>query len=199
MKAEEIFEKLGYRCIKSNNSIWYVNDSDEENYRSVEFYFCDCAFDAIGNYGDPLMVNVKELEAINKQCEELGWIEKEEKTETNYEHFKNKIIEDCSFTLALVDGKPQKCSSVNCNGCGFSTGHGCREKIKEWLKSPYEKPTCKLTKFEYDLLNAHKDSGMQKCLSNYRPLLELNEKGYFKDIDTKIPIREILDNCEVID
>lgn len=199
MKAEEIFEKLGYRCIKSNNSIWYINDSDEENYRSVEFYFCDCTFDAIGNYGDPLMVNVKELEAINKQCEELGWIEKEEKTETNYEHFKNKIIEDCSFTLALVDGKPQKCSSVNCNGCGFSTGHGCREKIKEWLKSPYEKPTCKLTKFEYDLLNAHKDSGMQKCLSNYRPLLELNEKGYFKDIDTKIPIREILDNCEVMD
>lgn len=199
MKAEEIFEKLGYRCIKSNNSIWYINDSDEENYRSVEFYFCDCTFDAIGNYGDPLMVNVKELEAINKQCEELGWIEKEEKTETNYEHFKNKIIEDCSFTLALVDGKPQKCSSVNCNGCGFSTGHGCREKIKEWLKSPYEKPTCKLTKFEYDLLNAHKDSGMQKCLSNYRPLLELNEKGYFKDIDTSVPIHEILDNCEVMD
>lgn len=198
MTAREMFEKLGYRCIKSNNSIWYINDSDEENYRSVEFYFCDCTFDAIGNYGDPLMVNVKELEAINKQCEELGWIEKEEKTETNYEHFKNKIIEDCSFTLALVDGKPQKCSSVNCNGCGFSTGHGCREKIKEWLKSPYEKPTCKLTKFEYDLLNAHKDSGMQKCLSNYRPLLELNEKGYFKDIDTKIPIREILDNCEVV-
>lgn len=199
MKAEEIFEKLGYRCIKSNNSIWYINDSDEENYRSVEFYFCDCTFDAIGNYGDPLMVNVKELEAINKQCEELGWIEKEEKTETNYEHFKNKIIEDCSFTLALVDGKPQKCSSVNCNGCGFSTGHGCREKIKEWLKSPYEKPTCKLTKFEYDLLNAHKDSGMQKCLSNYRPLLELNEKGYFKDIDTSVPIHKILENCEVID
>lgn len=199
MNAREMFERLGYRCIKSNNSIWYINDSDEENYRSVEFYFCDCTFDAIGNYGDPLMVNVKELEAINKQCEELGWIEKEEKTETNYEHFKNKIIEDCSFTLALVDGKPQKCSSVNCNGCGFSTGHGCREKIKEWLKSPYEKPTCKLTKFEYDLLNAHKDSGMQKCLSNYRPLLELNEKGYFKDIDTSVPIHKILENCEVID
>ena len=197
MSAKDMFEKLGYRCIKSNNSIWYINDSDEENYRSVEFYFCDCTFDAIGNYGDPLMVNVKELEAINKQCEEIGWIE-EEKRETNYEHFKNKIIEDCSFTLALVDGKPQKCSSVNCNDCGFSTGHGCREKIREWLKSPYEKPTCKLTKFEYDLLNAHKDSGMQKCLSNYRPLLELNEKGYFKDIDTSVPIHEILDNCKVV-
>lgn len=199
MTAREMFERLGYRCIKSNNSIWYINDSDEENYRSVEFYFCDCTFDAIGNYGDPLMVNVKELEAINKQCEELGWIEKEEKTETNYEHFKNKIIEDCSFTLALVDGKPQKCSSVNCNGCGFSTGHGCREKIKEWLKSPYEKPTCKLTKFEYDLLNAHKDSGMRQCISNYSTLLEMYGKGHFKGIDTSVPIHKILENCEVMD
>lgn len=198
MKAEEIFEKLGYRCIKSNNSIWYINDSDEENYRSVEFYFCDCTFDAIGNYGDPLMVNVKELEAINKQCEELGWIEKEEKTETNYEHFKNKIIEDCSFTLALVDGKPQKCSSVNCNGCGFSTGHGCNEKLKEWLRKPYEKPTYKLSQLEYDLLNAYKNSGMRQCISNYGTLLELYKKGYFKDIGTSIPIHEILDNYEVI-
>lgn len=198
MKAEEIFEKLGYRCIKSNNSIWYINDSDEENYRSVEFYFCDCTFEATGNYGDPLMVNVKELEAINKQCEELGWIEKEEKTETNYEHFKDEIIKNCVWALALVDGKPKRCNHTRCSECGFSTGHGCNEKLKEWLRKPYEKQTYKLTQFEFDLLNAHKDSGMQKCLSNYRPLLELNEKGYFKDIDTSVPIHEILDNCEVI-
>lgn len=62
----------------------------------------------------------------------------------------------------------------------------------------FEKPTYKLTQFEFDLLNAHKDSGMQKCISNYRPLHELHEKGYFKDIDINIPIHEILDNCEVV-
>lgn len=123
----------------------------------------------------------------------------EEKPETNYEHYKDEIIEDSGLTLALVGGKPCKCSSVHCSDCEFSTGHGCSEKVKEWLRKPYEKPKYKLNRFEYDLLNAHKDSGMQKCLSNYRPLLELNEKGYFKDIDTKIPIREILDNCEVIE
>lgn len=74
MNAEEMFKKLGYRCIKSDRSIWYINDSDVENYGSIEFWLCDCTFEATGNYGDPLMVNVKELEAINKQCEELGWI-----------------------------------------------------------------------------------------------------------------------------
>lgn len=74
ISAREMFKKLGYRCIKSDRSIWYINDSDVENYGSIEFWFCDCTFEATGNYGDPLMVNVKELEAINKQCEELGWI-----------------------------------------------------------------------------------------------------------------------------
>ena len=123
-----------------------------------------------------------------------------EKPETNYEHYKDEIIEGWMLDLALVDGKLKRCSRVDCNECEFNPGanKGCEQRLIEWLKKPYQKPTYKLTKFEYDLLNAHKDSGMQKCLSNYRPLLELNEKGYFKDIDTKIPIREILDNCKVV-
>lgn len=122
------------------------------------------------------------------------------KQETNYEHYKDEIIEGWMLDLALVDGKLKRCSRVDCNECEFNPGanKGCEQRLIEWLKKPYQKPTYKLTKFEYDLLNAHKDSGMQKCLSNYRPLLELNEKGYFKDIDTKIPIREILDNCKVV-
>ena len=122
----------------------------------------------------------------------------EEKTETNYEHFEDEIIKNCVWSFALVDGKPNQCSGVSCCNCGFSTGHGCREKIEEWLKSPYKKPTYKLTQFEFDLLNTYKDSGMRKSIFNYSTLLGLQEKGYFKDIDTSIPIYEILDNCEVI-
>lgn len=34
----------------------------------------------------------------------------EEKTETNYEHYKDEIIENCGFTFALVGGKPHKCA-----------------------------------------------------------------------------------------
>ena len=121
-----------------------------------------------------------------------------EKTETNYEHFEDEIIKNCVWSFALVDGKPNQCSGVSCCNCGFSTGHGCREKIEEWLKSPYKKPTYKLTQFEFDLLNTYKDSGMRQSIFNYSTLLGLQEKGYFKDIDTSIPIYEILDNCEVI-
>lgn len=196
MTAIEMFKKLGYRCIKSDRSIWYINDSDVENYGSIEFWLCDCTFEATGNYGDPLMVNVKELEAINKQCKELGWLE--EKQETNYEHYKDEIIEECYFTVALVDGKPHKCSSVKCNDCGFSTGHGCGENIKKWLKKPYEKQTYKLSRFEYDLLNTF-DRCKECCLLNeIECLKKLTQKGYFKGIDPFTKVHDIIDNCEVI-
>lgn len=139
------------------------------------------------------MVNVKELEAINKQCEELGWLE--EKQETNYEHYKDEIIEECYFTVALVDGKPHKCSSVKCNDCGFSTGHGCEGKIKEWLNKPYEKPTYKLTKFEKELLQCYPDIYSFKVFNS---LNGMKKKGYFKGVDDNEIIGDILADCEVI-
>lgn len=120
----------------------------------------------------------------------------EEKQETNLDHYFEDLLKT-GGRYAFVNGKIKHCWGTRCCNCAFK-GENCNGEQIKWLASPYEKPTCKLTKFEYDLLNAHKDSGMQKCLSNYRPLLELNEKGYFKDVDTNISIREILGNCEVI-
>lgn len=200
MTAREMFERLGYRCIKSNNSIWYINDSDEENYRSVEFYFCDCTFDAIGNYGDPLMVNVKELEAINKQCEEIGWLEeeKQEKQETNYEHYKDKIIEDGIWNLALVNGPPKRCHNVYCNDCDFKTSRECKKKLEEWLKHPYKKLPYKLSQFEFDIIQTYRDCHESCKISEFKQLIELKDKGYFKCIDHDTKIQDVLKNCEVI-
>lgn len=125
--------------------------------------------------------------------------EKQEiKQETNYERFKDEIIENSGFCFALADGKPCQCSDISCIKCGFSTGYGCSEKIKEWLNKPYEKPKYKLTQFEYDLLSVHKDYKTYNNIANQTHLFKMREKGYFKNIDTNIPIREILDNCEVI-
>lgn len=119
------------------------------------------------------------------------------KQETNYEHFKDEIIQNSVFCFALADGKPCQCSDISCRECRFSTGHGCNEKIKEWLNKPYEKPKYKITQFEYDLLSVHKDYKTYNNIANQTHLFKMREKGYFKDVDTNIPIREILDNCEV--
>lgn len=125
----------------------------------------------------------------------------EEKAETNLEHYKDGIIEVCVDELAISKGKVVECCAIPCSECDFEDKNGhCigKHEIMKWLKQPYKKLPYKLSQWEYDLLNAYKDSGMQKCLSNYRPLLELNEKGHFKGIDTSTPIHEILDNCKVV-
>lgn len=122
----------------------------------------------------------------------------EEKTETNYEHFQDEIIKNCMWSFALVDGKPNQCSDVACCNCGFSTGHGCREKIEEWLKNPYKKPTYKLSQFEYDLIQTYRDGNTDCNFSDRRILRELKDKGYFKCVGYDTKIHDVLEACEVI-
>lgn len=43
-----------------------------------------------------------------------------------------------------------------------------------------------------------KHSHLKKPKYKITQLFKMREKGYFRDVDTKIPICEILDNCEVI-
>lgn len=123
-----------------------------------------------------------------------------ENIETNFEHFKDGIIEVCIDELAISKGKALKCCAIPCSECDFQDKNGhCigNHEIMKWLKQPYKKSPYKLSKWEYDLLNAYKNSGMRQCISNYGTLLEMYGKGYFKGIDTITPIHEILDNYEV--
>lgn len=120
----------------------------------------------------------------------------EEKVKTNFEHYKDEILECCIDHLAVVKGIPKPCYKTDCNDCDFLTiQKDCHEIAKEWLKQPYRNPVYKLTKFEKELLECYSDVNSFELFNS---LNGMKEKGYFKGIDTKIPIREILDNCEVI-
>ena len=118
----------------------------------------------------------------------------EEKAETNYEHFKDEIVQNVKYNLAVVNGEPKPCEYTNCDECDFNCDC-CGEKRFEWLASPYKKPTYKLTQFEYDLLQhflvdfKFKEMGLLK---------EMKEKGHFKNINGDELIKDILESCEVI-
>lgn len=71
------------------------------------------------------------------------------------------------------------------------------EYFKEWLNQLHEKPTYKLSQFEYDLLRTNNMSHDRK-LSSFSTYENLREIGYFNYIDFDLTIDEILDNCEVI-
>lgn len=125
----------------------------------------------------------------------------EEKQETNYEHYKDEIIEGWMLNLALVDGKLERCSRVDCDECEFNSGvnKGCKQRLVEWVKMPYKKPKYKLNRFEYDLLQSYSQGYSPKYkFKNINSLIEMRGKGHFKDIDLDLTIEDILGNCEVL-
>ena len=142
--------------------------------------------------------------AIHKQCEELGWLEKEKqeiKQESNFEHYKDGIIELCVDDLAVSKGKVVECLAISCSECDLADKNGnCigSHEIIKWLKQPYKKPPYKLSQFEFDLIQTYRDGNTDCKLSARRILRELKDKGYFKCVDYDTKIQDILDNCEVI-
>ena len=69
MTADEMFEELGYKksICEDGNSEEFINK--EEN-RNIDFYY---EFKEIGI--KQYSVTMQELKAINKKCEELGWLD----------------------------------------------------------------------------------------------------------------------------
>lgn len=196
--AQELFEELGYeKAEKSESVVLYTNRyGDTISFKETKHV----VMTPIQGCRSLTMTCLFE-NAMHKQCKELGWFEEEKqevKQVTNLEYYKDEILENCIKNLAVVKGRPKLCYKTNCNDCDFKIVQGCHKKVEEWLKQTHIKPKYKLTQFEYDLLSVHKDFKTYNKISNQIHLFKMREKGYFKNIDTNIPIREILDNCEVV-
>ena len=193
MNAEEMFEELGYeKKEESEGVLLYI--SDFEN--SILFEKKRVTITNLYSYGR-IIININHLleNAIHKQCEELGWLE-EEKQETNLDHYKDEILDNCLDSLAVVKGRPKLCYKTNCNDCDFKINQKeCHKMAKDWLKNPHEKPVYKLTKFEKELLECYSDVYSFKVFNS---LNGMKEKGYFKGIDDNELIGEILAKCEVV-
>lgn len=195
MNAKEMFKQLGYE-------FEYTRDGVNDTYR---YNKCSRPNDSVIFYLDGKQIiiyqtfntiHLNELQAIIQQCKELGWLESESKQETNLDHYKDEILENCLDSLAVVKGRPKLCYKTSCNDCDFKLiQKECHNKVKDWLKQPHIKPTYKLTQFEYDLLQhfsvdfKFKEMGLLK---------EMKEKGHFKNINGDELIKDILESCEVI-
>lgn len=205
MNAEQMFKELGYKQVRNDSCLIKYEQFINGNCTQITFtlllkkVIATYGYQTSGSYAHDITSD--EFRAIVQQEKELGWLE-EEKVETNLDHYKDGIIELCIDELAISKGKVVECCSIPCSECDFEDKN-CQcisnHEIMKWLKQPYKKSPYKLSKWEYDLLNAYKNSGMRKCISNYSTLLEMYGKGHFKSIDTSTPIHEILDNCEVMD
>ena len=142
------------------------------------------------------------MSAMNKFKEDINLLAGlvndhfEENIETNFDHYKDRILDCCIDNLAVVKGIPKSCTKIDCNDCDFLTiQKECCEIAKDWLKHPYEKPKYKLTKFEKELLQCYPDTNSFKFFNS---LNGMKEKGYFKNVDKNELIKDILANCEVV-
>lgn len=203
MNAREMFEEQRYKRNEENDEITYLQRFGSGYFR-ITF---DLSKEEIAI--DTNMENVIEsdlLQAIIQQVKELHWLDekaeiKEERNPevTNFEYYKDEILEECSKDLAVVKGRPKLCYKINCNDCDFKINQiGCHEKVKDWLKQQYKKPTYKLTQCEYDMLDTifEKEARFSKVYL----IGELKKKGYFKNIkcDSNVRVKDILANCEVV-
>lgn len=75
MNAKEMFEKLGYfeASMPNDDEIVYnFKSSDIEDYRYIAFNKID-KYIEVDDWTDCFKLSLKELQAITKQVEELGW------------------------------------------------------------------------------------------------------------------------------
>lgn len=81
MSAKEMFEKLGYMYQEGNNKIectkkYFISETnfiifDKQKKNFTNFVSSDSPF----TLDEPYILNIEELQAINKQVEELGWLD----------------------------------------------------------------------------------------------------------------------------
>lgn len=69
MTADEIFETLGYKKREFGNSISYSKNCEYIEFR-LDYKNVNC-YDTIWK---DKPISMPELKAINKKCEEMGWI-----------------------------------------------------------------------------------------------------------------------------
>lgn len=123
-----------------------------------------------------------------------------QRLETNLDHYKNEILGNSMWNLAVVEGKPKRCDCTVCGDCDFYKDgtEYCLKESMDWLKQQYIKPTYKLTKFEKDLLQSLLRDRIRRCqFKSINVLDRMKEKGYFKGVDEDAIIEDILADCEI--
>lgn len=108
--------------------------------------------------------------------------------ETNLEHYLEQIkkIEDYdSFCI----GKDE---------CLFGDEGNCAAARIDWMASSYTGNHCRLTKAEWDILDAYVQESYPGTFKQFSNLMCMREKGYFKSVDPSKELKEILKNCVVI-
>lgn len=116
---------------------------------------------------------------------------------TNLEYYKDEIKEEFLKHHYLGDVVYRVASN---NGYKLYRNSEDDINLIDWLLKEHKEPI-KLTQFEHDVLKAFTKLHIYvegDGIEDFRTLQELNRDGWFNGIEN-LSIKEILENCEVID
>ena len=191
MTAKEMFEALGYKLYEDDIAIVFENNQGDV----IAFTYKDKQL-VVQPTNISKSVSMAELKSINMQIKELGWVKPEVKPdETNFEHFFEYLSKRRMSDFALIDGRVTQCLDTCCSKCDVNGD--CIEGKFKWLKQPYKKPIYKLSQFEYDLILTYRGCHESCKLSEFKQLIQLKDKGYFKCVGYDTKIHDVLEACEV--
>ena len=73
---------------------------------------------------------------------------------TKFEKWKDEIadISNVNRSVAVVNGKPAICQTIDCKSCDFKGNVNCYYELLKWAASEYEESAPKLTKREREFL-----------------------------------------------
>lgn len=198
MKVEEMFKDIGYKKQAGFESICYVYENDDTVNFEIIFDLKNKTIHTHGGCTDKSL-SIDELEAIYKQCQELDWIDEKICTDFSSGQADEFMCSNCGIDLydlseIEIDGD---CKHNNQDGYELRYCPNCGCKIVDYDHFA-KKAKYKVTQFEFDLLNTYKFCSDSCKFENCTQLREMKVKGYFKDVDKKAKIHDILWNCGVI-
>ena len=88
---------------------------------------------------------------------------------TNFEKWKDEIVDICSenHAVAVVDRKPVACIEVqSCSFCDFKNVKDCDYQLLKWAASEYEEPVPKLTRREREFLECFTHPAYKEIFRN---------------------------------
>ena len=152
--------------------------------QDIKIAYCDeikwNCFECPFRHGDTCQNDIAE-----KLVERL--IEVEERQKTNLQHYIDVTYMDDGVFRAFL--KPSVAGDFN---------KSKENDFYKWLLLPHkpQKPKYRLTQFEYDLLKSCYDD--LHGIKDSWMLDQMQDRGYFKNIPKDKPIRDILNDCEVV-
>lgn len=87
---------------------------------------------------------------------------------TYFEKWKDEIadISNVNRSVAVVNGKPAICQTIDCKSCDFKNNVNCHYELLKWAASEYEEPAHKLTKREREFLECFTYPAYKKIFRN---------------------------------